>query len=366
VPAVVAMQTIVRSSLILGPLLAVGAFSSVYRGEWRGSPVAIKVLRVQSERMQKAVQAEIAVLAGLHHPRVLTLMAICDDMQQQASAARGEASREVGLVVELMERGSLYTVLHPEVDVAGGAILTLAETLRIAADISDGMRFLHASHLIHRDLKSGNVLVQADGRAKISDFGLSGYRDASTSHMTGITGTPAWTAPEALREEQVHSSCDVYSFGVILWELMSRQVPWQGVSIFQIIHRVAGLHERLAIPPASGDCPEALREMIRKCFLPAEERPTFDQLYIDLDAMLLQQVLENDEALRRVPDAYLCPITYEIMIDPVICSDGHSYSRAAIEKWLRRSNRSPKTNLELQHRILTPNYALRAAIESFQ
>jgi len=234
-------------------------------------------------------------------------MAICNDMKQKDGA--------VGLVTELMEKGSLYTLLHDS-----PAELALSGRLRLAVDIVDGMRFLHHSRLIHRDLKSTNVLVQSDGRAKIADFGLSRFRDASATAMTGVVGTAAWSAPESLREDRVRASSDVYSFGVILWELCTRQVPWAGRSVVQIITQVVSLNKTLELPPVSAFCTEPLRDMMRRCLLTeAAQRPSFDQLYSELSALLLEQLRSDSETLQRVPDAFLCPISMEITVDPVMC-----------------------------------------------
>jgi serine/threonine protein kinase len=227
------------------------------------------------------------------------------------------------------------------------------------------MRFLHHSRLIHRDLKSGNVLIQSDGRAKICDFGLSSFRDASVSAMTGIVGTAAWSAPESLRNEQVNASSDVYSFGVILWELGTLQVPWEGLTMIQIITQVAALNKKLVLPAVSADFPEPHQQLIRRCFAAPVERPSFDTLFAELNILLLNEMKKESEELQRLPDSFLCPISFQVMTDPVICADGYSYERDAIASWLGKSNCSPMTNEELSNRSLTPNHALRSAIERY-
>lgn len=100
------------------------------------------------------------------------------------------------------------------------------ERLTLALDVADGMRFLHHSQILHRDLKSMNVLITSENRAKIADFGLSKSKSSMLSHVTGMVGTFAWAAPENLRDRIYRESSDVYSFGVILWELVTNQIPW--------------------------------------------------------------------------------------------------------------------------------------------
>ena len=139
------------------------------------------------------------MLSELRHPRVLILMGVCREM------LLGDGG-ETGLVTELMGRGSLFHILHQQ-RVVGSAgksesfdVTKLRTRLMLSMDIADGMRFLHESGVVHRDLKSANVLVSTDGRAKIADFGLSSFKQDNT-HVTGVVGTFAWSSPEALNEE---------------------------------------------------------------------------------------------------------------------------------------------------------------------
>jgi serine/threonine protein kinase len=104
--------------------------------------------------------------------------------------------------------------------------------LQIALDIVSGMSFLHESRIFHRDLKSGNVLIESAGRAKIADFGLSKLIDINATHAMGLIGSVAWTAPEVLQEEVYRDSADVYSFGVILWELLMNVISRQNRGLF--------------------------------------------------------------------------------------------------------------------------------------
>lgn len=191
------------------------------------------------------------------------------------------------------------------------------------------------------------------------------------THVTGMVGTAAWTAPEVLQgQETMRSSADVYGFGVILWEILREQLPWHGMNMVQIITAVVVQGRSLSMP-ADGEqlqsFPPDVRELITSCLsATADRRPSFDVLYNMLHAMLVPAMRAHDEALGRCPDAFLCPITFEMMNDPVICADGHSYEREAITEWLQQSRSSPKTNLELPNRRLIPNVALRAAIEGFR
>ena len=369
-----------RADISLIDHICTGALASVHKATWRSAAVAVKCLHTdRSERALSALNAELSVLSTLHHPRILTLMAVCRDLQ----ASEGS----VALLTEWMDRGNLYALLHGRTGTSSAGVVgaasasasasavavvegvdrqrfpaTLVQRLRLATDIADGMRFLHESRVIHRDLKSHNVLVDADGRAKIADFGLSSTRELSASHVTGLIGTVAWTAPEVLAgDEHMRGSADVYSFGVVLWELLTGEVPWAGKPLVQVMSLVAVLGQRLPVPTASPVCPASVCNLLPRCFGDAQSRPCFSELFLTLSDQLM--ACRREEA--QCPETFLCPIGLEPMRDPVVCSDGHSYERANIERWLRSSNRSPKTNATLSSRALFPNHALRSTIEGF-
>jgi serine/threonine protein kinase len=225
------------------------------------------------------------------------------------------------------------------------------------------MRFLHESGVLHRDLKSGNVLVDGEGRCKIADFGLSTFRDMTATQTAGVRATPAWTAPEVMTGAKFAASSDVYSFGVICWEVFQGQVPWQGVPLIALITTVGIQGQRLPVPES---CPVAVGGMLQQCFGPADARPTFSEIYNQLSPCLVQQVCADQRRREGCSEAFICPISASVMEDPVICCDGFSYERASIEHWLAMSDRSPMTNLPLEFTDLTPNRNLRAAIEAWQ
>ena len=221
---------------------------------------------------------------------------------------------------------------------------------------------MHQSRIIHRDVKSANVLVDRNGHCKVADFGLSKYRELSMTHVTGVVGTVAWSAPEVLRGEEMRESADVYSFGVVAWEVFTGKLPWEGLSTIQVMSAVAVMGRSLAMPPVSELLPRAIQDLMVACLdRTSENRPPFGDVVKAIASQLA--ILNGTE---DIPAAFICPITMELMNDPVICGDGHSYERSAIEMWLQNSDRSPKTNLPLQHLHLTPNHTLRMAIDGFR
>ena len=339
-----------------------GSFSNVYKANWRTANVAVKVIRHLGS--EASFRQEVEILLTLRHPRIVSLMTTCKDIPPHMGQA--------AFVMELMENGTLFNALN------ASSINFLKDTdrLQIAQDIADGMRFLHHSNIIHRDLKSSNILLDFNMRGKVCDFGLSGIKSSAQSHMTGVMGTPAWSAPEAIRGEQVRSSCDVYSFGVILWELLTGEVPWEGLNCTQIIFKVAVSKESLPLPSFSGHSDSRLRsreaiEMITRCCSMLESvRPTFNEVYNEIHALLNAGVLLNrrkaDASAQNIEASMLCPISFEVMEDPVICADGFSYERSAITHWLETSTVSPMTGADLANTNLTTNHTLRGLIEALR
>lgn len=153
----------------------------------------------------------------------------------------------------------------------------LYEYLPIALDIANGMAYLHSRDVIHRDLKPSNILLTRDHRAKIADFGMS-IANAG-QELTAETGTYRYMAPEVIRHESYSSNADVYSFGVCLWQLISREVPFATMLPVQAAYSVAE-GRRPVIPDST---PRRLREIISACWdQDAGRRPSFTYIAMAL------------------------------------------------------------------------------------
>jgi serine/threonine protein kinase len=249
--------------LQLGEVLGQGAFGRVYAARWRGTAVAVKTLIMplcqssaaqQLESLADDFKAEVAVISALRHPNVLLFMGACtSDVHHLA------------LVTELAPRGSLWDLIHTAEEPLQPSLV-----IQLALGIARGMAYLHSHRpaaILHRDLKSANILLDCHGGAqgtlvvKVSDFGLARVKAVSLAmsiagQMTGGIGTFQWMSPEVLANEAYTESADVYSFGIILWEMMSREVPFArcGGNQMQIAIQVmtAGLRPELeAIPSFS-------------------------------------------------------------------------------------------------------------------
>jgi class 3 adenylate cyclase len=175
------------------------------------------------------------------------------------------------LVMEYMEYGSLSELLQNETMLLEGELL-----LPMLQDISRGCRFLHAADpkVIHGDLKSANILVDSKFRAKVADFGLS-----QKKRICGVTGTPYFMAPELLRQETLNTAqSDVYSFGIILYEVYSRRDPYEGEDFNTVLRAVADPDTNKR-PPVPADCPPQMVAIMSDSLVAEpDQRPTFEEL----------------------------------------------------------------------------------------
>ncbi|KAL4443548.1 hypothetical protein ABPG75_011285 [Micractinium tetrahymenae] len=251
--------------VVLFEQLGSGAFGVVYRGEWQGRPVAVKVLQTacgSRSRELESFRQEARVLAGLRHPHIVCLLAACT------------VPPNICIVEELAEGGSLHARLHGTPGVRRRRPLPYGEILRVAADVAEAMCYLHP-RIVHRDLKAQNVLLDAHGRAKVCDFGIAKFKDRTfVSTANGQAGTPAYMAPELFDGKPVTEKVDVFSFAVLCHEMLTGEVPWRHLAgPMQVIYQVGVLKERLPLPEG---CPPFLAGLIRDCWAedPAE-RPGF-------------------------------------------------------------------------------------------
>ncbi|KAG4954862.1 Serine/threonine-protein kinase CTR1 [Glycine soja] len=250
-----------------------GSFGTVYRAEWHGSDVAVKVLTVQDfqDDQLKEFLREVAIMKRVRHPNVVLFMG--------AVTKRPHLS----IVTEYLPRGSLFRLIHKP---ASGEILDPRRRLRMALDVAKGINYLHCLKppIVHWDLKTPNLLVDRNWTVKVCDFGLSRFKANTFLSSKSVAGTPEWMAPEFLRGEPSNEKSDVYSFGVILWELVTLQQPWNGLSHAQVVGAVAFQNRRLAIPP---NISPALASLMESCWAdnPAD-RPSFGSIVESLKKLL--------------------------------------------------------------------------------
>lgn len=276
-----------QNDVKLGKEIGAGSFASVYQASWLGADVAVKVIQCSDKSSACALLKETQLWGPIRNPRVVQFMGSCS------------VEDKVYIVMELMEGGTLYDVLHVE-----RVRLPLASTVRIARDIATGICLLHntSPYILHRDLKSGNILLdRTRSRAKITDFGLAYFLDrkiveGGKRHMPrGVVGTLSWIAPEILAREPHTEKVDIYSFGMILYELIARKLPWgEDVSNYEMIK---GLVTSGARPNIPVNCPEAISDLIKDCWKTRpEERPNAQEVVERLKAFA--EMLDSVQKLR--------------------------------------------------------------------
>lgn len=285
-------------NIVLGKLIGRGAHGVVYAAKWNKRAVAVKKLHAMSSVHQsdlKTFVREVSVLSAIKHPKIVQLFGAC--LKQP----------HLCIVEEIMDGGSLHAILH---DMKRN--LDLDDIIRIANDVATAMEYLHAKNIVHRDLKSHNVLLNSHG-AKVADFGiaralqqtlLSGMA-TQTSQSGSIGGTPAYMAPELFHGDvyAVTTKCDVYSFSVLVWEMISGQIPWDGcANHMQIIFAVAIQSQRLPLESPEFKRNDATRALVDDIIVPSwqnepESRPDFADLVKILNKLLNSRV---DARVERV------------------------------------------------------------------
>ncbi len=178
-----------------------------------------------------------------------------------------------------------------------GPALTLKEKLRIAVGLAEALDHAHAKAIVHRDVKPGNVMVGEDGRAKLMDFGIAKREDAGLTQTGTFLGTPSYASPEQIKEGTVDNRSDIFSFGVLVFELMSGQSPFPGTSINTILYRIVNEPPIEVHPPVLGILPEGWRRVFDKVLAkrPEDRHPSCSAFVREL----LDAVLELGKDDRR-------------------------------------------------------------------
>lgn len=257
------MQLVVKhDDITIQREIGKGISGSVYLGLLKGKQVAVKVLHKRSLSPQEleSFRREIFALSNVSHPALLKFCGYTDESPFY-------------IITEYMENGSLFDVLRNKPN----ALNPTARSL-IALDVARGLEFLHGRGVIHRDLKSLNVLLDNNFRAKICDFGM--VRTQEQGPMTGLIGTVHWMAPEVLISSPAYDQkVDVYSYAIFLWELLTSGMPYKGLKAPAII---AGVIEGMR-PPIPSDAPPKLVELIHKCWdNDPMKRPAMTRVVVDL------------------------------------------------------------------------------------
>ncbi|EGZ12415.1 hypothetical protein PHYSODRAFT_336842 [Phytophthora sojae] len=273
------------ADLKLKEILAKTPNGEVLVGEYHQTDVVVKRLAQSCLTAEglAAFKSKVELLACLRHPNiVLFIGATFDNLSN------------VGLVMEYLERGDVLTLLR-----SSPIALTWSDPLlKIATDVAQGVSYLHNCDppLVHRDLKSSNLLCTRTYSCKVSDFGESKRQLLPGKLFSTIVGTPYWLAPEILREERYDTQVDCYSFGVILVELETRREPYHDLpkdyTTIDIMMGVSRGDLRPTIPPSCSPC---RRELITRCLDDdPKRRPKMTEILYALQHEVRQELLDQN------------------------------------------------------------------------
>ncbi len=268
--------TIQFTDLTFGALLGQGGYGKVFAGEWKFNKVAIKQYTAQdfSEQTRLEIRKEAMVMAKV------------STQSDYLVRLRGMILEKpnYSLVMEYLPGGDLFHLLK------SSEPLTWPRRYQIGLDMTIGLHHLHERSVLHRDLKSLNVLLDGAGRAKLADFGLSTLKTSSASTTAGgFKGTVLWSAPELFkRGAKATVFSDIYSLGMVLWELASRKIPFADAATPAIAVTWVAQGEQEVTPE---ETPEKFKQLIQSCWdKEPSKRPTADVVAKRLDSLLRESM----------------------------------------------------------------------------
>lgn len=254
-----------RREFQLKKKLGSGQFGDVWLGLWNNTTdVAIKTLKPGTMDVADFME-EAKILKALRHPKLLQLYAVCTETEP------------IYIVTELMKNGSLLDYLHNK-----GRALRLPQLVDMSAQVASGMAYLESKDFIHRDLAARNILVGDSNVCKVADFGLAReQQEAIYQAREGAKFPIKWTAPEAAMKNQFSIKSDVWSFGILLTEIITYgRIPYPGMTNAEVLNQVERGY-RMPSPPGN---PELLYTIMLDCWkAESETRPTFDSLQYRLE-----------------------------------------------------------------------------------
>eukprot|EP00850_Spirogloea_muscicola_P011901 SM000075S21990 [mRNA] locus=s75:497603:502103:+ [translate_table: standard] len=253
--------------------IASGSFGDLYRGTYCGQDVAIKILKPErlNDSLQQEFAQEVFIMRKVRHKNVVQFIGACTKPPN------------LSIVTEFMSGGSVYDYLHKQ-----RAGVKLPMLLKVAIDVSKGMDYLHQNNIIHRDLKAANLLMDENEVVKVADFGVARVQ-AQSGVMTAETGTYRWMAPEVIEHRPYDHKADVFSFGVVLWELLTGRLPYADLTPLQAAVGVVQKGLRPTIPKGTH---LKLVEVMESCWRTnPSERPEFS----DLTRLLTETLKEVED-----------------------------------------------------------------------
>jgi len=274
------------AELTLGKQVGSGCTAQVYKGTWRGNVVAIKQIDIRmctsKPRDQIMLSREVSVLSKISHENCVAFYGV------------SFSQRPLQIVTEFCEGGTVFDLCHDsDVDI------TWLQQHKMICDVAHAMRYLHnlQPQIIHRDLKSLNLLlakpveVETDVPfVKVTDFGFSRIKDMEQDwgKMTKNMGTCHWMAPEVVNGTRYDEKADVYSFAIVIYEIICLTVPFGDLEPEEAA-RLTAKGQRPSMEEVPPDCPAPLSKLMESCWAhSAANRPTFERILVTLEGPVAQ------------------------------------------------------------------------------
>ncbi|GLT60644.1 hypothetical protein SLA2020_334010 [Shorea laevis] len=339
-----------------------GGYGSIYKGLLHHTQVAVKMLNSDSTQGPSEFQQEVDILSKMRHHNIITLLGTCPEAWT--------------LIYEYLPNGSLEDRLRCK---DNSPPLPWQTRIRIATELCSVLIFLHSCKpqgIVHGDLKPANILLDANFVTKLSDFGLCRLlSDKSVVCRTSPKGTFGYLDPEFYATGELTPKSDVYAFGIILLQLLTGRVA-RGIAK-EVQYAIDTKRLKNLLDPSAGNWPFVKAEQLANlalscCQMDRKNRPDLEtEVWTVLEPMRascggFSYSGLGSEVQVQPPTYFICPIFQEIMQDPHVAADGYTYEAKAIKGWLDSDHyASPMTDLQLSHREIIPNLALRSAIREW-
>ncbi|CAI0381313.1 unnamed protein product [Linum tenue] len=245
--------------------VASGAYGDLYKGMYCSQEVAVKVLKPErvSAEMLREFSQEVYIMRKVRHKNVVQFIGACTQPPNLC------------IVTEFMARGSIYDFLHKQ-----NGVFKLPSLIKVAIDVSKGMNYLHQNSIIHRDLKTANLLMDENEVVKVADFGV-----ARVQTQSGV-----------IEHKPYDHKADVFSFGIVLWELLTGELPYAYLTPLQA---AVGVVQKCLRPTIPKQTQPRLAELLEKCWKQdPTQRPSFCEI-IDILQKIAKEVGEGKEGRRK-------------------------------------------------------------------
>ncbi|KAK9064503.1 hypothetical protein SSX86_015885 [Deinandra increscens subsp. villosa] len=282
-------ETIDPDKLVLGKVIGRGTFGVVHKGSYHGQTVAVKVLdfgnkgvtKASMESMKNDFMKEVSLWQQLDHPNVTKMIGATMSMKTDSGHKTNKKSKTESnfcIVSEYVKGGSLRSYLIKNRDKK----LPMKTVFRFALDIAKGLSYLHSKKIIHRDVKPENILIDNEYKIKLADFGESVFESIELLYMNGEIGTRGYMAPEVVNRKPYGHKCDVYSFGICLWEIYCCEMAYT----YDLDNIPADIYKEMR-PSIPVNCPRSLVRLMQQCWeTNPRKRPEMKDVIIELEEIM--------------------------------------------------------------------------------